>query len=419
MRKRNFWIVVNLIFLGIIVSCWSWYALSRLPEKKEKPEVVVPAEEHREYKKVPIELFPDGSFHFIVLPEKHFFLEIRFGERDKDSFSFFCDGNIFKIEEAESRGVKVDIDEERINFSWVRLRRNGPEGWTKLLVTPKLYRGKLDINRLKISDDYGKELKDYLKEEEKLEINSPEIKKAAAEIRQSLKLSQRDNPHYLVKATIGWIDDNIAYSLVPKYLVDAFAEVVKKMPLGKRGDPYSLFFEFRKLIPKTFPEKYKDEEINDELLERWTEAYHCLYGKDLPIKNPHKLSFKFLNRLAYFSPFVSTAPWLGEDTTAKNTLKNRLGKCSGISYAFVAICRRLGIPAEKAAGCIVEDSYVEGWHAWAIVYLAGYGWKEVDPTFGEFEDFSYNHHAYHFFSLHEGENVEISAYKLVDTNTTK
>lgn len=411
MRRRLFWIIVGLIILGIAISCL--VVLDNSEEAKEKP-VVVALEE--EYEKIPIKLVQDRGFYFVVLPEEPFFLEFRFGEKERDWFCFSYDEEIFEIKEAENSGVKFKIS-RRVG-SWVHLRRKKPEGWTKLLVASRLYRGKLDPNGLTIGNDYDRQgLGDFLKEEKRLEVNSREVKEAAAEIRQSLKSSQRDNPYFLIKATLAWLDNNLTYSLVPKYLVDAFAEVVKKMPQEERSDPHSLFFELRKLIPRVFPIQYRDKEITDENLKSWTKTYHTLYGKkkDLPVNDPEELSFMFLNRLAEFSPFIASASWSGR-ISARQTLKDRVVKCSGVSCAFVAICRSFGIPAKKVGGCVVTGSYVEGWHGWAIVYLTGYGWVEVDPTFGEFDNFSYDRHAYSIFAILDEDNVKVSAYKFVNKN---
>lgn len=410
MKKRNLWIVIILIFLGIIISCWAVRNNSEGP--KEKSVVIV----LEEYEKIPLNFIRSHEGYFLVLSGEPLLLEFRFGEKDRDRFIYFYNENIFEVKEVKSEGVKIQYREYRGKKgidTFVRLQRKKPNGWVRFSLVPKLYRRKLDINSLTICRDYNRPLSDYLEEEEKLEVNSPEVKGVAVEIRQSLKPSQRDNPYFLIKSTLTWLDDNITYSLVPKHLVDAFTEVVEKMPLERRT-LYPLLFELRDLIQKILPEEYKDE-ITDEILSNWSRAYlnFYVYEEDLPINDAYELSFKFLNRICKISSFVFRAAWHGYETSAENTLKDRMARCTGLSYAFVAICRSFGIPADETSG------YTGLHHAWAIVYLHPYGWVEADPTNGKFDDFPYHQYAYSIVWLLEKDNVEVSAYKLVDKNTRK
>jgi len=66
------------------------------------------------------------------------------------------------------------------------------------------------------------------------------------------------------------------------------------------------------------------------------------------------------------------------------TLESGRGACRDTALVFIAVCRRAGIPARYVSGCQEGDPRTpEGeLHAWAEVYLPGFGWKGFDPTYG-------------------------------------
>ncbi|MEM2750296.1 MAG: transglutaminase domain-containing protein [Nitrososphaerales archaeon] len=77
---------------------------------------------------------------------------------------------------------------------------------------------------------------------------------------------------------------------------------------------------------------------------------------------------------------------------AVKTLTLRRGVCGDISDLFVTLCRASGIPAFVAAGpTYIKEGIIfrnEVAHAWTEVYIPGYGWLQVDPTwklFGRLE----------------------------------
>jgi len=68
---------------------------------------------------------------------------------------------------------------------------------------------------------------------------------------------------------------------------------------------------------------------------------------------------------------------------------SRVGYCTYFASAFVTMARSLGIPARYVEGFLVngtpdEDGFIHVLnsmgHAWAEVYLEGYGWLRFDPT---------------------------------------
>jgi len=77
---------------------------------------------------------------------------------------------------------------------------------------------------------------------------------------------------------------------------------------------------------------------------------------------------------------------------AVKTLTLGRGVCEDISDLFVALCRASGIPAVVVSGPTYSrdglTSGAEVGHAWTEVYIPGYGWLEIDPTwklFGRLE----------------------------------
>lgn len=85
----------------------------------------------------------------------------------------------------------------------------------------------------------------------------------------------------------------------------------------------------------------------------------------------------------------------GEDPVSYFLMKSRQGYCVHFASAAVQLFRQLGIPARYASGYAVRvddftkkgDSYVasvkdEAAHAWAEIYLDGFGWAPIDVTPG-------------------------------------
>ena len=66
------------------------------------------------------------------------------------------------------------------------------------------------------------------------------------------------------------------------------------------------------------------------------------------------------------------------------TLMTAEGACRDTALVFMAACRSWGIPARFVSGCQEGDpDLAEGeLHAWAEVYLPGFGWLGYDPTHG-------------------------------------
>lgn len=66
------------------------------------------------------------------------------------------------------------------------------------------------------------------------------------------------------------------------------------------------------------------------------------------------------------------------------TLTTGTGACRDVTVVFLAIARQMGIPARFVSGCQEGDpKRPDGeLHAWAEIYLPGFGWLGFDPTHG-------------------------------------
>lgn len=72
-------------------------------------------------------------------------------------------------------------------------------------------------------------------------------------------------------------------------------------------------------------------------------------------------------------------------TTAAAALKAGHGVCQDFAHIFLAICRRLGLPARYVTGYLVAnegEAEVEANHAWVEAEVAGLGWVGFDPANG-------------------------------------
>ncbi|HEY6897511.1 MAG TPA: DUF3488 and DUF4129 domain-containing transglutaminase family protein [Rhodocyclaceae bacterium] len=87
--------------------------------------------------------------------------------------------------------------------------------------------------------------------------------------------------------------------------------------------------------------------------------------------------------------YTLTPPLLGVDTVDEFLFDTRRGFCEHYAAAFVFVMRAAGVPARVVTGYQGgELNPVDGYltvrqsdaHAWAEIWLAGEGWRRVDPT---------------------------------------
>ncbi|MDE7280000.1 MAG: transglutaminase-like domain-containing protein, partial [Oscillospiraceae bacterium] len=149
------------------------------------------------------------------------------------------------------------------------------------------------------------------------------------------------------------------------------------------------------------PESFSPEEIFDESYYQYITAEEVKTGKstldEMTVLN-RKIYFirKWLRDNCEYSLSAGKLP-AGRDFV-DHFLENREGSCSHFASAAVIMCRYAGIPARYAEGYVIKPadfpsgtalgtaatvsvSDLRG-HAWAEIYLDGFGWYPVEFTSG-------------------------------------
>ncbi len=111
----------------------------------------------------------------------------------------------------------------------------------------------------------------------------------------------------------------------------------------------------------------------DMALRRLGEGAAVAEGLDLA----HALSEAVADAIAY-RPGVTTA-----HTTAAEALALGEGVCQDHAHALIAVARTRGLPARYVSGYLHSDASGdahEAAHAWAELFLPGFGWVGFDPA---------------------------------------
>ena len=252
------------------------------------------------------------------------------------------------------------------------------EGKALLAFNHPFFRGEIDPDRVEgHPGNLEESLTEWL-EPDKRGIDSEDeyVIATAEQILSHMPAGSRENPFMITQALVEWVKENIDYVIVPSYAIDCVTERIRALPESERDPLGILRSSFN------FKEKY---------------LVHAAKGITLPtgVEDPRELA-KELMRQADDRWGGFQLLWWGDGTAeASITLQRREGKCVGMAHAFVALSRSLGVPARTESGYAFGGDD-EGNHSWASVYLHPYGWVEVDPTWGQFQDFSYEDHCYGF-----------------------
>jgi transglutaminase-like putative cysteine protease len=69
-------------------------------------------------------------------------------------------------------------------------------------------------------------------------------------------------------------------------------------------------------------------------------------------------------------------------TTAAEALAHGRGVCQDFAHLMIAACRALGLPARYVSGYVLAPrrGAAAASHAWCDVFVAGQGWRSLDPT---------------------------------------
>ena len=106
--------------------------------------------------------------------------------------------------------------------------------------------------------------------------------------------------------------------------------------------------------------------------------------------NPYVIAAKALTRFQQEN-FVYTLkpPLLGRDAVDEFLFESKRGFCEHFASSFVFLMRAAGVPARVVAGYLGgEANPIDGHfairqsdaHAWAEIWIAGEGWRRIDPT---------------------------------------
>ncbi|MBI4453281.1 transglutaminase domain-containing protein [Candidatus Woesearchaeota archaeon] len=142
-------------------------------------------------------------------------------------------------------------------------------------------------------------------------------------------------------------------------------------PITNIPDEYKLYLEETELMD------YSDEaiiELASQLTEGKDDLYEVIF--DLAVWTHHNINYSLETLTAEAS---LPASWV---------IRNRKGVCDELTNMFISLVRAIGVPAKFVAGISYTESelFPEKWgpHAWAEVYLPGYGWVPFDVTYGQF-----------------------------------
>ncbi|MBS3122856.1 transglutaminase domain-containing protein [Candidatus Woesearchaeota archaeon] len=153
---------------------------------------------------------------------------------------------------------------------------------------------------------------------------------------------------------------------IPKKITDKITFPINNIP-----DEYKLYLEETELMD------YKNEaivELASQLTEGKDDLYEIIF--DIAVWTHHNINYSLETLTAEAS---LPASWV---------IQNRKGVCDELTNLFISLVRAIGVPAKFVAGISYTESelFPEKWgpHAWAEVYLPGYGWVPFDVTYGQF-----------------------------------
>jgi transglutaminase-like putative cysteine protease len=122
----------------------------------------------------------------------------------------------------------------------------------------------------------------------------------------------------------------------------------------------------------------RDRWLRDEPLIETNDPLIKQAAKTIAGNNEIQTITGMLNGMALTMSYDAQPGELG----AVGLLKAGTGKCADFANLFVAICRAKHIPARPCNGFTTKPVTKDqtAFHRWAEVYLRGYGWVPIDPT---------------------------------------
>ncbi len=115
----------------------------------------------------------------------------------------------------------------------------------------------------------------------------------------------------------------------------------------------------------------------------------------------------------------------GQEKSAKDVFRERRGVCVEYTHLLISMARSLGFETRYVSGYELSGTWQP--HAWAEIYVPGYGWLAADPTFGQAGVLDDTHLAVRKSDDQSGafdillsrdENVSITAVDMLDSRYT-
>jgi len=101
-------------------------------------------------------------------------------------------------------------------------------------------------------------------------------------------------------------------------------------------------------------------------------------------ENPYWMARDIFNWLIDNMYYEMVGGW----NTAPAVIERGNGSCSEYTFAFISMCRSVGIPARYVGSVVIrgdEASLDDVFHRWVEIYLPNYGWIPIDPSGGDDE----------------------------------
>lgn len=322
-----------------------------------------------------------------------------FSKTDKTCFLYLCDfggvhvkvpQEIFKIDSIAGTNIER-IQSFKDSEIWLN-PKIGKKG--SAVFTVSLCSIRNSINQSSAYTEAPPHLfEEYLGESKDLDVSSSTVQRVSREILGTLAEENRTS-YGKAQAIFSWVKQNISYSVVQKKTIEAVASWIHYLPAEKRRNASSILCASL---------RYRQDHLQN-------------IGNKITVPSHITTSFEVAKYvLEEFNSAWSILQlgWIGE-TSASQTIKDGMGKCVGIANTFVALCRSMGIPARTVVSNVKTNTGEGGSHQWAIIYLAPYGWLEVDPTCGRFfEDFPCEYYQYKFLNTGFNGEVDITSRERV------
>ena len=347
---------------------------------------------------------------YIVLPSKPKIVYIKFPV----FHSVFQDEDMpFKLDEIASRDINSTKFPSRSIFMYGKFctaEHSGKQNAKGVYWFIPLF-NREPVDPTKVGKNLRKGLEDYLKPTKALDSNHELVIETAHEIKSRVGNKYRDNAYVLGKATNDWIGRHINYTRFPHKLIRHVTSTINC--LEDKTNAYEILIKsftnikedvLKKIALNCHLQKNMGGiEIAEDLMtqaEKFWDTFN-LSWRDKELKKAYKNDIgpdmEIINQVNDTEQ-IFQLNWTTKELTASNTLKEKSSKCVGIANTYVALLRAMGIPSRTIEGYALDKRDLEGGgHAWATIYIPGVGWKEVDPTGEEYDNFSSHQHRYPFF----------------------